>query len=69
MISVTKISEHSVIEHTLELDITQEQLNRWQHGELIQKVMPNLSPGEREFLITGIVDEEWDEMFPKEEDE
>jgi len=47
----------------LELDITQEQVNRWQEGELIQNVFPHLSIDEREFLQTGIIGEEWEEYW------
>ena len=47
----------------LELDITQEQVNRWQKGELIQNVFPHLSVDEREFLMTGIIGEEWNELM------
>lgn len=44
----------------LELDVTQEQIDRWQNGELIQKAMPHLSVDEREFLISGMLSHEWD---------
>ena len=44
----------------LELDVTQEQIERWQNGELIQNAMPHLSKDEREFLISGMLPEEWD---------
>jgi hypothetical protein len=48
-----------------ELDlITQEQINAWERGgSLIQNAFPNLSKAEREFLITGSVQEEWDAVF------
>ena len=49
-------------ERSLDLDVTQEQLNRWKNGELIQKVFPHLSTDEREFLMTGIIGEEWNEL-------
>lgn len=45
--------------NTLDLDITQQQLDKWKDGEFIQNVMPHLKPQEREFLMTGIVDESW----------
>ena len=45
--------------NTLDLDITQEQIDRWKHGEFIQDVMPHLKPQEREFLMTGIIDSSW----------
>lgn len=46
-----------------EIDVTEEQLARWKGGELIQKAMPHLSSAEREFIISGTTDEEWDEMW------
>jgi hypothetical protein len=46
--------------NTREIDVTVEQLNRWQDdGEMIQNVMPHLTPDEREFLMTGIMPESW----------
>lgn len=53
--------------HELEIDITPEQLKRWQGGELIQNVCPHLSAEDREFLINGSTKEEWDKFFPKED--
>jgi hypothetical protein len=47
----------------LDLDVTQEQLDDWKSGTLIQNAMPQLSPDEREFLMTGVTKEEWDETF------
>jgi hypothetical protein len=38
-------------------------LHRWINGEMIQNVFPFLTNGQREILITGIDDEEWDEIF------
>lgn len=56
--------------NTLDLNITQEQLNRinTRHltKECIQNIVPNLSSAEREFLITGICDDVWKERFPQE---
>jgi len=49
--------------HQLEIDVTQEQLDSWRAGELIQNAMPNLSPEDREFIMTGITPEEWNELF------
>lgn len=47
------------------LDITQEHLDKYEQvgGLLIQAVFPNLSAGEREFLINGITPEEWNKTF------
>ncbi len=59
----------SGIKRTIAIDITEEQLKRWESGEdLIQNIMPNLSDNEREFILTGSTPEEWDENM-KEDDE
>jgi len=55
------------IERTLDLDFTAEQLAEWKNGALIQDAMPNLSAADREFIMTGVTDEEWDEEFGDEE--
>lgn len=47
----------------LELNVTSEQIARWQGGELIQNAMPQLSTDEREFLISGLLPEEWHKAF------
>ena len=48
--------------HVMDLPVTDEQLAEWQNGSLIQNVMPHLSPDQREFLMTGITPEEWEEV-------
>lgn len=60
---ITKVSIFSGIERTLDLDITQEQYDRWRNGEMIQNAMPNLSSDEREFLLTGSWDGEFDKAM------
>lgn len=47
----------------MDLPITYEQVQLWQGGELIQNAMPNLTPDQREFLMTGITPAEWEETF------
>jgi len=67
---VQKTSIFTGKESEMELDITQEQMDRWQSGrELIQNVFPHLSPEQREFLMSGATPEEWDELFPEEDEE
>jgi hypothetical protein len=60
---VTKISQLSGKEHTMEIDVDQYQLiriqNRSHTTELIQNIVPHLSMEDREFLMTGITNEEW----------
>lgn len=60
---ITKTSIISGITRTLEIDVTIEQINRWENGELIQSCMPNITPDEREFIMTGITKDEWDSTF------
>jgi hypothetical protein len=64
MLSVTRTSVLSGTVRTLELPITQEDLDRYERGEgLIQQIFPNLTADQREFIKTGITKEEWDDLF------
>lgn len=64
---ITKISQLSGKEHTMEIDVDQYQMirieNRYHSKELIQNIVPHLSMDEREFLMTGITKEEWNNTF------
>jgi hypothetical protein len=64
---VTKRSSLTGKENTMNIDVTPEQLfrieNRMNTTELIQNIVPNLSMSDREFLMTGITNEEWIRMF------
>jgi len=66
---VTRRSPFTGKIHTMDLPITQAELDEYNspQGRLIQNIWPNLSPGEREFIKTGITEEEWDAAFGKEE--
>jgi hypothetical protein len=46
-----------------DLPITQEQIDAWKSGVLIQYAFPQLSASAREFILTGMTDEEWDELY------
>jgi hypothetical protein len=59
---ITKKSDLTGVEHTMEIPVTREQIHEWEGGTLIQRAMPNLTNIQREFLMTGITDEEWDEL-------
>jgi hypothetical protein len=54
--------------NTLDLDITQSELdridNRHSTGEYIQDIVPSLSASEREFLMTGILEDVWQGQLP-----
>ena len=61
---ITKVSQLSGKESSMELDVTQEQLDLYAEGiDKVQDVFPNLNASEREFLITGITPNEWDNIF------
>ena len=62
---IKRVSNMSGIEHEMEIDITEQQLQKWKDGMLIQHAMPALTADEREFLMTGITSEEWDSLFSK----
>lgn len=61
---ITRKSTITGQERTLDLDINPDQLVRINTGiELIQNIVPHLSPSDREFIMTGITDEEWDNVW------
>lgn len=60
---ITKTSSLSGIVRTMDLPITEDQLKNFEDGMLIQDAMPNLTSNEREFILTGVVQEEWEELF------
>ncbi len=52
---------YSGITREREIDITQEQFDNYEkNGMLIHRAMPNLSASDREFIMTGMTDAEWD---------
>jgi len=61
--TITKTSSFSGNTNTMDIDVTEGQIEAWKGGELIQRAMPNLTPDEREFIKTGITAEEWEELF------
>jgi hypothetical protein len=66
--TITRTSLFSRVTRTLDLPVTEAQLDAWASGELIQNAFPDLSPDDREFLKTGIIAEEWEAMFAGEEE-
>jgi hypothetical protein len=60
---IERRSLFSGIIRTLDLPVTEEQIEAWERGELIQNAMPNLTDSQREFIMTGVTDEEWDDEF------
>ena len=68
--NITKRSQLTGIEHTREIECTEEGMQSWLSGNyLIQRAFPNLSADDREFILTGITPEEWLQAFGSEDDE
>lgn len=68
-IEVTATSMITGKQHTMKLPITFQQFLQWEEGgETIQEVFPHLTPSQREFLMTGITDEEWDKYIKEPEE-
>ena len=60
---VSRKSPYRGVEYQMQIDVTEKQIALWMEGALIQDVMPNLTPDEREFIMTGITPAEWNEAF------
>lgn len=64
---ITKISQLTGNQHTMELNVTPEQIERFENrintGEYVQTIFSHLSKEEREFILTGITPSEWNEIF------
>jgi hypothetical protein len=65
--NITRVNPLTGGQNTLNIPVTQTQLDNWNRGKLIQDAMPNLSEDEREFILTGILPEQWDAMFAEDE--
>ena len=48
---------------TKDKDVSVQQLDAWQNGLLIQDAMPQVSAPDREFIKSGITNEEWNNLF------
>ena len=66
---ITRKSAFTNNVHTMDINVTQEQLSAWESGTLIQNAMPHLSADEREFIISGITPQEWEDAFGGSDDE
>ena len=66
---IIRSSPRTGIENTMDLDITQEQIDAYNSGEYAQVAFSNLNAEEREFFMTGYTAEDWDTIFPEEEED
>jgi hypothetical protein len=69
--AVTKVSPISGVQHVMTLLMTPsqwEEIQPWidpslPKGRFIQDILPHHSPSEREFIISGTTQEEWDQLW------
>ena len=66
---ITRTSRISAETNVMDIDVTEEQLALWESGMLIQEAMPNIGSDEREFIMTGITPQEWDNAMGIDEEE
>ena len=60
MITIEHRDPYTGYVNRLTLDITDLQYDLWRSGQLSAKeAFPNLTPYEREFIMTGITEESW----------
>lgn len=59
---IHRVSLLSGKSHVMDLPVTVDQLNQFDHGMHVQNAFPHLTPDQREFILSGITPEEWDEM-------
>lgn len=64
---ITKKSMFTGKMNSMDLDVNEVDYANWEAGMLIQKAMPYLSAGQREFLLTGATQEEWGVVMGEDE--
>lgn len=63
--NIKYLSKHIVVKQPIQRMI--QGFYDWEKGDLIQNAFPFLSASEREFLMTGIDEGEWDTLFFEDE--
>lgn len=70
-LKLTRTSAFTRRRNTMVLPITAEDYRRFQEPGArpsIQDFFPNLAPDQREFLLTGVTPEEWNDVFGDDEE-
>lgn len=50
-----------------EIDVTEQQMQSFKNGAMIQDAFPSISASDREFILSGMTDEDWTHVFGEEE--
>jgi len=66
---ITRTSIITGTTRTKDLNVTPEQIKAWEGGKLIQDAMPQLTADEREFILTGVTQDEWDKYIKDDEED
>ena len=64
---ITRKSRISGKVHTQEMDVTPEQIARFESGVFVQDAFPHLNADDREFMLSGITAKEWKDTFGTED--
>lgn len=64
---ITKTCVYTNRKNTMEINITEEQYQQFKAGTDIDECMPTITYEEREFLLTGALPEEIDDMYEESE--
>jgi|TARA_B100001094_G_C18178004_1_gene799086 hypothetical protein len=63
--TITKTDPVTGKKNTLDIPVTETQIQSWRLGALIQDAMPELSADQREFIMSGIMPDSWERIFGK----
>ena len=67
---ITRVSPWNGKVNVRDLPVTDAQMERFARREdHTQNIFPDLSAGDREFILTGYTEQDWDELFPEDDDE
>jgi hypothetical protein len=65
---IIRTSTITGVTHQRDLPVTQEQIDRYEAGALLQVAFPDLPAPEREYIKSGVTPEEWLQHVGEEED-
>lgn len=69
MVNFTRPCPFTGQNNTMDIDVPIEGLRAYHEGALIQDAFPNITPDEREFIMTGLTPSMWDKIFPPEDED
>lgn len=69
VLRVTRTSLFTRKRNQMLIPTTLEAFGRWQSGALVQDAFPELTPDQREFIMSGATPEEWANIFPPDPEE